>query len=67
MPYAITWMNLEGTGVNEVNLTEKREMLDDFTYMWKLKTKIYEQRDQTHRYREHFDGCQMVEELGRDG
>ena len=24
-------------------------------------------RKQTHRYREHFDGCQMGEELGRKG
>ena len=39
----------------------------DFTYMWNLKNKINEQADQkqTHRYREHFDGCQMNGGLNR--
>ena len=37
-----------------------------------LKTKINEQADQkqTHRYREHFDGCQIgegVREMGEKG
>ena len=33
----------------------------DFTYMYNLNIKINKQADQkqTHRYKEHFDGCQM--------
>ena len=33
---------------------------------WNLKTKINKQveQKQTHRYREHFDGCQVGEGLG---
>ena len=45
----------------------ERQMPYDFTYMWNLKNKINEQADQkqTHRYREHFDGCQMKGGLKR--
>ena len=43
-------------------------MPSDFTYMWNLeKKKEQTKQKQTHRYREHFDGCQMGGEVGRMG
>ena len=41
-------------------------MPDDFAYMWNIKTKVNKEakQKQTHRYREHSDGCHMEKELG---
>ena len=39
----------------------ERQMPYDFTYVWNLKNRINKQTEQkqTHRHREHFDGCQI--------
>ena len=41
-------------------------MPGDFTYMFKLKNKSSKQAEQKHihRYREHFDSCQMGDSWG---
>ena len=57
MSFATTWMDLEGL--------MERHMPGDFTYMWNLKITRDKQNRNRHRYREHFDDCQMGEELGR--
>ena len=41
----------------------ERRIPCDFTYTWNLKNKINKQTQQTHRYREQIDGCQMGEGL----
>ena len=35
LPFVTTWMDLEGTVLNEMNHTEK-QIPYDFTYMWTL-------------------------------
>ena len=44
----------------------ERQMPYDFTYMWNLENKINEQtkQQQTHKYRQQTDGCQMEGDWG---
>ena len=58
LPFATTWMDLEGTVLSEISQIEK-ETPDDFSHLWnkkkKKKSKINEQtkkQKQTHGYRE---------------
>ena len=46
MPFAKTWMDLEGIMLSGISHT-KREIPYDLTNMWNLKTK----QNQAHRYR----------------
>ena len=39
LPFATTWMNTEGSMLNETSQTEKKKRHDDLTYMWNLKKK----------------------------
>ena len=45
LPFATTWMDIEGIMLSEISQTEKRQILYNLTYVWNLKT-------QTHRNRE---------------
>ena len=50
----------------EINKSDRgRQIPYNFIYMLNLKIKINErgEQKQTHRYREHFDHCQMGEKL----
>ena len=61
-------MDLMGTVLSGISQTEKDKYHMISTHVESQKQKHQQtKQDQTHRYREHFDGCQMVEELGRDG
>ena len=51
LPFATTWMDLEGIVLSEISHTEMISY--DLTYMWNLKNKANKKR---HRYREY--GCQ---------
>ena len=58
LPFATTWMDLEGTVLSEISQIEK-EIPDDFSHLWNTKKKktseINEQtkkQKQTHGYRE---------------
>ena len=64
LPSAMTFMDLEGIVLSEIS--QRKTKCHDFTYMWNLKNKINKQVDQkqTHKYREHFDGCQLKDGLG---
>ena len=42
MPFATTWMDLEGITFSELSQTEKDKYCYVFTYMWKLKNKMNE-------------------------
>ena len=62
LPFAITWMDLEGILLSEINQKEWY-ILDDFTYVCNLKNKTNENNNkkaqkQSHRYREQIGGCQ---------
>ena len=59
MPSATTGIDLEGIVLCEISHSQKDKY--DFTYLWNPKNKMNEQGEvkQTHRYREHFAGCQM--------
>ena len=37
LPYATTWMDLEGIMLSEKKLDRERQILYNFTYMWNLK------------------------------
>ena len=37
LPYAATWMDLEGIMPREISQTEKKKILYEITYMWNLK------------------------------
>ena len=52
LPFAVTWMDLEGIMLSELSQTEKDKILHDTTYTWNLKNKTHSTKKQTHRYRE---------------
>ena len=60
IPFAATWMDLEGIVLNEIRHTGN--ILYEIIYMWNLKNTtnyIYKtQKRQTHRYREQTHGYQ---------
>ena len=56
LPFSATWMDLEGITRSERSHTEK-DIPYDFIYMWKLKTKQINKREQN-------DGCQRGGRLG---
>ena len=37
LPFATTWINLEGIMLNEISQTKKDKYCNDITYMWNLK------------------------------
>ena len=37
LPFATTWMDLEGIMLSEIHQAEKDKIPYDFTYMWKIK------------------------------
>ena len=43
LPFAATWMDLEGIMLSEISLTEKDKILYDITYTWSLKNKTHSQ------------------------
>ena len=42
MPFATTWLDLEGIRLSEIRQTEKGKILYDLTYLWNLKNKQQE-------------------------
>ena len=48
MPFAATWMDLEGIMLGEID--RKKQIPYDFTYMWNLIEQ--KKQKQTHKYRE---------------
>ena len=46
LPFATTWMDLEGIMLSEISQTGKRQIPHDFTYMWNLnnRTNITKQK-----------------------
>ena len=67
LPFATTWMDLEGTMFNEINQTKKDKycMFLLICGIWKIKQmNDYNNRKQkeTHRYREQTSGYQWGEE-----
>ena len=45
LPFAVTWMSLEGINLSEINQTKK--ILYDFTFMRGLKSKTNEETNKT--------------------
>ena len=39
LPFATTWMDVEGIMLSEVKSDRERQILYDITYMWNLKNK----------------------------
>ena len=72
LPFATTWMELEGVMLSEISQAEK--VPNDFTYLWSIRTKKKPEgtkQQQTHRtqewtnsYQRERDGGGWVE--GRD-
>ena len=58
LPFATTWMDLEGIMLGEISQTEKEKYCYFITYMWNLKHKQMDitKQKQTHRYREQTSG-----------
>ena len=52
LPFATTWMDLEGIMLSEISQTEIVKVSHDLTYMWNLKTNKQIKQSQTHGYRE---------------
>ena len=44
LPFAATWMDLEGIMLSEISQTEKDKILCDITYTWNLKNKTHSQK-----------------------
>ena len=44
LPFAATWMDLEGIMLSEISQTEKDKILYDITYTWNLKNKTHSQK-----------------------
>ena len=42
LPFATTWMDLEGIMLSEVKSNTERQILHDIIYMWDLKNKMNE-------------------------
>jgi len=57
LPFAATWMGLEGITLSEISQRKKYYMISHV----KSKTK---QKHKAHRYREHIAGCQRWEVSG---
>ena len=47
LPFATTWMYLEGIMLSKISETEKRHILFDFTSLWNLKNKINNKHNKT--------------------
>ena len=68
LPFATTWMDLEGIKLSEISQSKTNTV---FTYIWNLKNKQMNitQQKQTHRYRQQTSGYQWgqgrVNEQGR--
>ena len=69
MPFAATWMDLEGTVLNEIRHTQKDIYCVKSFIQWNLKNTtnyIYKtQKQQTHRYREQTHGYQWGKGRGK--
>ena len=63
LPFATTWMELEGIRLSELSPTEK-EMLYDLSYRSNLR-QTRNKAQQTHRYREQTGGRQRQGGGGR--
>ena len=55
LPFVVTWMDLDGIRLSEINQIEKDKYCD-ITYIWKLKNITNKQ--QIHRYRKQSNGHQ---------
>ena len=51
LPFAATWMDLEGIMLSEISQTEKDKILCDITYTWNLKNKTSESNKKRYRLR----------------
>ena len=57
---SITWMDLEGILLSEISQTKKDKcQMISLPVEPKSKINLTKKQKQTHRYREHFDGCQI--------
>ena len=57
LPFVTIWMDLEGITLTEIS--QRKTIIFDFTYMWNLKNKTNKQnKTQIHRYRQPNGGCQ---------
>ena len=59
LPFATTWMDLNGIMLSEISQTEKDKYCI-ISLTWTLKTKQTNKnpkKTQAHRYREQIDGC----------
>ena len=58
LPFATTWMSLEGVMVNEISQTEKNKCHMISLYVESKKQNKQSKRNKL-RFREQTDGCQM--------
>ena len=68
LPFAMTWMNLEGTILSEMSHTEKGIYCILLMYgIYKTKqAKKHNKKKQTYRYRKEASGYKSGEEIGEE-
>ena len=66
LPFAATWMDLEGAMLSEIS--QRKTNTYGIIYMWNLKNKLVNitKQKQTHRHREQTSGSQWGGGEGHD-
>ena len=74
LPFAATWMELEGIMISEISQAEKNKYQNDFTHMWSIRTEQKLKKQNSSRLTEPKNGLTVTKgkgteegEVGREG